>query len=123
MALPQIISRNQKQSLLQNVQDDGNPSTIGSGTTITMYTCPAGKVALVTSLLVRFTGLGGNTSLFVNARVRRLREDTTGTEASMVESAGQGIRLEATETITLTGNNAADNGSAFFVISVAELPA
>jgi len=122
MTLPQIIARNQIQSLAQNVQADGNPSTIGSTTTITMYTCPAGKVALVTSLLVRFTGLGGNTSVFVNARALRLRE-ATATEASMIESAGQGIRLEATETITLTGDNGADNGSAFFVVSVVELPA
>jgi len=122
MALPVIVSRNQKQALPQNVQADGNPVTIGSTTTITIYTCPTGKVALVTNFLVRFTGLGGNTSLFVNARGRRLRE-TTVTETTMVESAGQGIRLEATETITLTGNNSADNGSAFFVFSGEELPA
>jgi len=122
MTLPQIISRNQKQSLLQNIQSDGNPTTIGT-TAVVLYTCPAGKVALVTGLQVRFTGLGANTSLFVNARGRRLREDTTGTEASMVESAGQGIRLEATETITLTGDSGSDNGDGFFVLSIAELPA
>jgi len=117
-----LVSRNIKQAVTQNRQADGNPTTIGSTTTITMYTCPAGKVAIVTDLQVRFTGLGANTSLFVNARLRRLREDTTGTEANMVQSAGQGIRLAATETITLTGNNAGDNGSAFFIATITELP-
>jgi len=122
MALPVIVSRNQKQALPQNVEADGNPTTIGSTTTITIYTCPTGKVALVTNLLVRFTGLGGNTSVFVNAKLRRLRE-ATATEASMIESAGQGILLTAGDTVTLTGDNSADNASAFFVFSGEELPA
>lgn len=106
----------------QNRQGDGNPVTIGT-TAVVMYTCPALFVALITDLQVRFTGLGANTSLFVNARARRLREDTTGAETDMVESAGQGIRLVAGETISLSGNNAGNNGSAFFVFTAVELPA
>jgi len=89
MGLPVIVTRNQKQVLLQNIQADGNPVNIGT-TAVVMYTCPAGKVALVTSLLVRFTGLGANTILRVLARGRRMRTDATGTEVSMVESAGGG---------------------------------
>jgi len=123
MALPVITARNVKQALSQNVEADGNPTTIGSTTTITIYTCPAAKSCVVDDLQVRFTGLGANTSLFVNAKLRRLREDTTGTETSMVQSAGQGILLTAGDTVTLTGNNAGDNGSAFFVFSGTELPA
>jgi len=122
MALPVIVSRNVKQVLGQNVESDGNPTTIGSTTTITIYTCPTDKSCIVTDLQVRMTGFGGNTSLFVNAKLRRLRE-STATEASMIQSAGQGILLTAGDTVTLTGNNSGDNGSAFFVFSGEELPA
>jgi len=122
MALPVIVSRNIKQKLAQNVEADGNPTTIGATSTITIYTVPANKVCLVTNLLFRVTGLGNGTDMQLVAKGRRLRE-STATETSMTESAGQGILLRATETLTITGDAAGDNGSAFFVFSGAELPA
>jgi len=122
MALPVIVSRNQKQVLAQNVEADGNPTTIGATSIITIYTVPTGKVCLVTNLLFRVTGLGNGTDMQLNAKLRRLRE-ATATETSMVESAGQGILMTAGDTVTITGDAASDNGSAFFIFSGEELPA
>lgn len=117
----QTTSRNQIQALDVNVQNDGNPANIGT-TPVVLYTCPANRRALVKSFKARFTGLGANTELYQRAKGQRVRQDITGTETTMVEVAGNGIRLTAGQTIDLAGNNAANNGSAFFDITVQELP-
>ena len=114
-------ARNQTQKVGPNVQGSGNPNTIGT-TPFVLYTCPAGKVALVTSFKARFTGFGAGTEGYVRAKGQRLRE-TTVVETAMIESAGNGIRLVATETIDLSGDSGANNESAFFDFNVQELPA
>jgi len=121
MAIATLTPRNQPQVLGSNVQADGNPNTIGT-TAVVVYTCPAGKQCLVTNYQVRFSSFGANTSMFVNARLRRMREALT-VEQTMVESVANGIRLAAGETLTLTGNSGSNNGSAFFIFSGTELPA
>jgi len=121
MALPKVITRNQIQVLDVNIQNEGNPTTIGT-TPFVLYTCPAGKVALVKSLKARFTGFGAGTLGNVRAKAFILRQ-TTATETVMIESAGNGIRLIATETIDLHGDSGADNESAFFDVTVQELSA
>jgi len=121
MTLPQIISRNTPQVIGTNIQVTANETTIGT-TVTTLYTVPAAKVALITSYLVRFTSFGGNADMHVNARASRIRFATV-VDAAAVESAGGGIRLAATETLTLTGDSGSDNGSAIVLISLKELPA
>lgn len=121
MTLPQIISRNLPQVIGTNIQVTVNPTTIGT-TVTTLYTVPAAKVAEVTSYLVRFSSFGANSNLRVNARAQRIRNATV-VDLAAVESAGGGIRLAATETLTLTGDSGSDNGSAVVLISLKELPA
>lgn len=116
------VARNQTQKIDVNIQNQGNPANIGL-TPLVLYTCPAGKIAKVTSFKARCTGLGAGTEFYQRAKGQRLRETTSGAETSMFEVAGNGIRLVAGETIDLAGNSAADNESAFFDIAVQELPA
>ena len=121
MALPVVVSRNQIQVLDVNVQNEGNPNTIGT-TPFVLYTCPSNKVALVKSIKVRFTGFGAGTTGNVRAKGNILRT-TTSTETVMIESAGNGIRLVATETVDLNGDSGSNNESAFFDVTIQELSA
>lgn len=114
-------SRNQIQTADVNRQNSGNPANIGT-TPVTLYTCPTGKVAIVKSFKSRFTGFGAGTEGYARAKGQRLRT-TNVIESTMIEIAGNGIRLVAGETIDLAGDSAANNESAFFDITVQELPA
>lgn len=114
-------TKNSIQKLDVNVQNNGNPVTIGT-TPFVLYTCPTGKVALVKSYKVMATGFGAGTKINVRAKATNLRT-TLAVETVMIESAGNGIRLTAGQTIDLNGDSGANNESAFFDINVQELPA
>lgn len=114
-------SRNNIQVLDVNVSNSGNPATIGT-TPFVLYTCPAGKKALVKSFKWRPTGFGAGTLMNARAKTRILSQKTV-TSSVMEEVAGNGILLIAGETIDLNGDSGANNESAFFDITVQELSA
>lgn len=114
-------TKNTIQKLDVNKQNSGNPNTIGT-TPFVLYTCPTGKVALVKSFKWRATGFGAGTEMNARAKSQKLQV-TTVVMTSMSEVAGNGIRLVAGETIDLNGDSGANNESAFFDVSVQELPA
>ena len=87
-----------------------------------MYTCPANKTAKIVSFKYRATGFGAGTEMNARAKGQKLSTQTA-LPSSMEEVAGNGIRLVATETIDLNGDSGANNESAFFDITVQELPA
>lgn len=114
-------TKNTIQKLDVNVQNSGNPATIGT-TAFVLYTCPAGKVALVKSFKWRPTGFGAGT--LMNARAKSvILQQALATSAVMFEVAGNGIRLTAGQTIDLNGDSGANNESAFFDVTVQELTA
>lgn len=115
-------TKNTIQKLDVNQQNSGNPANIGT-TPVVVYTCPAGKTALVKSFKFRCTGLGAGTQVNVRAKGENLRSTTSGAEAAMIESAGNGIRLTAGQTCDLNGDSGSNNQSGFFDITVQELPA
>ena len=114
-------TKNTIQKLDVNKQNSGNPATIGT-TAFVLYTCPTGKVALVKSFKWRATGFGAGTEMNARAKSQKI-DTTTAVMGSMREAAGNGIRLVAGETIDLIGDSAANNESAFFDVTVQELPA
>lgn len=119
-----MVSQQRTKNLIQrpdvNISNDGNPNTVGT-TPFVLYTCPAGKVAIVKSFKYAATGFGAGT--FMNARAKtRIIDRMTVATNTMVEVAGNGIRLTAGQTIDLNGDSAADNESAFFDVTIQELP-
>lgn len=114
-------TKNSIQTLDVNVQNSGNPVTIGT-TPFVLYTCPTGKTALVKSFKWRPTGFGAGT--LMNARAKSvILSQKLATSLVMEEIAGNGIRLIAGQTIDLNGDSGANNESGFFDITVQELPA
>lgn len=121
MALPQVISRNLAQVIGVNTTASGASIVLGT-TSLTLYTVPTGKTALITSLLSRVTGMGTNTAIqiLVNSiSVKRV----TAIEDLATENAGGGIRITAAQTIVFIGNNAADDGAGQWLITIKEFDA
>lgn len=114
-------SLNQIQKLDVNVRIINRTVAIGT-TEVTLYTCPANKAALVKSYQRNCDNLGANSFIRWKAAggsVARI----TATDTQLVEMAGNGIRLEAGETLAVNGDAVANNGSADFVIGIQELNA
>lgn len=122
MTLPQIIARNTLQSIPE-VPVLGFSVAIGT-TVVTLYTCPAGKKAKITA--AAFESNGGGANGLMQARINTnsfheiplANQDEPDNVPAMI-----GQVLEATDTINLLGDNAADNGAAEFNIALQESPA
>lgn len=121
MAVGKLDSRNTVQ-VIPDQSDGANPATIGV-TPVVLYTCPANKKALVKTFLFRPTGFGAGTDMNANAAGVRLRTETATSLVMLDALGGREIVLNATETLTLDGDSAADNESAFWFITFQELPA
>ena len=97
--------------------------TIGT-TAVIIYTCPAGRSALIKKIAVRTISYGGNVLLNTLINGQRIRRtNTPDVDADLVDQPqGAGSTLAAGETISLTGDNAADNGSMDTLTVVEEHP-
>jgi len=122
MTLPQIIARNQLQRVPE-IQVLGASVIIGT-TVVILYTVPAGKKAIVRA--AAFESNGGGANGLMQARINTnsfheiplANEDEPQNVPAMINQV-----LNATDTINLLGDNAADNGAAEFNISLQESPA
>lgn len=98
---------------------------VNAGTTeLILYTCPNGKVALVRSYLTRMGSFGSGTFLNWKARgvsLRRTVSPTDTNEAVAVEIAGNGIRLNAGDTISVKGDAAGNNEDGSYSLAIQEL--
>lgn len=121
MALPQVISRNLAQVANSNVLVNASSTIIGT-TAVTLYTVPAGKVAMINSLITRISGMGANTAISLTVEGNIVKR-VTASETTSVESAGGGIRLVATDVISFSGDSGSDNGAAGWLISIKEFDA
>jgi len=121
MAIARLTVKNQTQKIT-NQRLNGNSSVVGT-TVVTLLTVAAGKRVEVLHLSVRYISFGGNTNMDVTLGGRRLRR-AAATELNLIDlPAANNQTLIAGETITLVGDNAADNGSIDFMISFRETPA
>lgn len=122
MTLPQIIPRNTLQTIPE-IPVLGVSVIIGT-TVVVLYTCPAGKKAKITA--AAFESNGGGANAIMQARINTnsfheiplANQDEPDNVPAMI-----GQVLEATDTINLLGDNAADNGAAEFNIALQESPA
>jgi len=118
MTLPQVISRNQVQVIIPNLQLDITNVTIGDDADI-LYTVPTGIVTEIISLAWR-AQVGGNTNVDLSVSGQRVRR-ATANEASLTdEAAVKGFIMNAGETIEGLGDNAADNGTINLIASLKE---
>lgn len=103
-----------------------NPVIVGL-TAIDIYTVPAGRKSLLTSLFSRAVSFGANTFMrfsLITPTVLRL-ENATAPETVLTEKLinTNGILLQAGTIIRLDGDAAANNGSMGFDIKVEETAA
>ena len=120
MGLPQIISRNTI-NVIPDQSASGNPNTIGT-TPFVLYTVPTGSKAILKTFLFRSTGFGAGTDMQAVANGIILLDTTT--QATAMENAlSSPVILAAGQTVTLKGDSASNNESAFFFITFQELPA
>lgn len=103
-----------------------NPNTVGV-TAIDIYTVPAGRKSLLTSLFSRAVSFGTNVFMqfsLITPTVLRL-ERATAPETVLTEKLinTNGILLQAGTIIRLDGDGGANNGSMGFDIKVEETAA
>jgi len=129
MALPQIISRNQKQ-IIGEIIRGSDLTVLGSGGfteaavyegICSTYVCPVGKKAKVRGTFTT-VALGTNTVL-----ICRIADLSRGTNVEVARAiANQSIQFEATlsndDRIQFSGDNAADDGTAECIAVITELP-
>lgn len=89
----------------------------------TIYTCPAGKVAIIKSFKTKMGALGANTYLDWEAKLVSLRHSTVSNDLLNVEIAGNGIRLTATQTLSYLGDAGANNADGSYDVAIQELSA
>jgi len=118
MALPMVISRNQVQVIIPNLQLDITFVAIGDQTDV-LYTVPVGIVTEIISLAWR-AQMGGNTQVDLVVSAQRIRRATASEPSLTEESAVRGFIMNAGETIAGVGNNAADNGTINLIASLKE---
>lgn len=97
-------------------------SVIVGTTAVVLYTCPAGKKAEIKAFTDRSVALGANVHQHATISGTNLR-DMSGVEAGNTSEGINGFTMNAGDTITLVGDNAANNGTINFFISLVELPA
>ena len=121
MAIARLVPRNQTQTL-GLISANGTSAIIGATSTVTVYTCPAGKVAEVVTFSLRVTGLGNGTQIDarVAANITRRFVATNDAQQSVID--GNPV-LAAGEAIDLRGNAAGDNASGVFMATLRERPA
>lgn len=103
------------------IQIKGTSVAVGT-TPVVLYTCPAGKKSQVQAFSDRSVALGTNAHQHATISGVNLR-DMSAVEASQVDEQIRGFTMNAGDTITLVGDNAANNGTINFLITVQELPA
>lgn len=103
----------------------GTLVTVGTTPSV-IYTCPAGKKAIINALSDQNVALGANT--FQQLRVTiggvtvNLRK-MVALEAGSLSENINGMVLNAADKIDATGDNAGNNGTINFFLTVTELPA
>lgn len=115
------VARNQTQKISTQVLN-GNRNIVGV-TTVTLLTVGADKKIEIIGIANRAVSFGTNTLMDINIGGRRLRRATVADVGLVDIPQGKGQMLEATQTITLTGDGAGDNGSVDFMISFRETAA
>lgn len=118
-----------KTSLGTIQKPDTNKTVSGTFTTagtteLVLYTCPTGKIAIVKSYLTKMGAFGGGTYLDWKARgvsLRRTVSPSDTNEPKAVEIAGNGIRLQSGDTISVQGNAAGNNEDGEYYITIQEL--
>lgn len=87
-----------------------------------VYTVPAGKKAQATMFSDQNVALGANT--FQNMKISgSLLRKMVALDGGMVSENINGYNMNAGDTISYVGDNAANNGTINFLITVQELPA
>jgi len=118
MTLPQVTSRNQVQVIIPNLQLDINNTTIGTVADI-LYTVPVGIVTEIISLAWR-AQMGSNTQVDLEVSSQRVRRATADEPSLTDEPAVKGFIMNAAETISGIGNNAANNGTISLIAALKE---
>ncbi len=108
--VPQVIVPN-NQLLVTNV-------TIGDVSKI-LYTVPAGIITEIISLSWR-AQMGGNTEVDLFVSAQRVRRATADEPSLTDEPSMKGFRMNAGQTISGVGDNAANNGTINLVGSLKE---
>lgn len=116
-----IISSLGTPQVIPDKSNNGTSTIIGT-TPVIIYTCPTGKKSIIKALSFAGTSYGAGT--YIRSLVNGI-ETRRGTviEFAQVNSlpAGQ-IILTAGQTVSLTGDSAANNSSAEYNVTYQELP-
>lgn len=109
------------QTAQSNKKIVGNSIVVGT-TGVTIYTVPAGKVAIINTFSDQSINFGANTG--INFRINALNlRNCANNETGLTSENINGTRLEAGDVISVFGNNAGNNGSVNWFIALMELPA
>lgn len=115
------VARNQTQKITSQ-RLNGNSNIVGVADVI-LFTVGANKIIEILEISNRAVSFGTNTLMDINIGGRRLRRVTVA-DVNLVDiPQGKNQVLIATETITLTGDGAGNNGSVDFMISYRETAA
>jgi len=130
MTLPQVIARNQAQSIGEIIRGS-DITVLGSGGSteaavfegvVSTYAPPVGKKAKIRGTFTAIA-LGSNTVL--TARLADLSRGTA-VDVARATAAGQSVQFTGTLTsddrVLFGGDNAANDGTAECVITIVELP-
>lgn len=104
---------------LPTVKVTGTVTTAGS-TAAVVYTCPTGKKAVITASTWQMIALGANSYLqsrFASALARKV---TLADTQPVQDVAGLGLALAAGDTIAFVGDNAGNNGTINYFMTVQE---
>lgn len=99
----------------------GTVITYGS-TPAVIYTCPAGKRASILNFSDTNIALGANTTMWPRVKGQKLRSSGAIETVLTIENASISMTLVPGDTVDFLGNNAGNNGTANYILTVQELP-